>query len=469
MVERLTPAELRTLFLFEDLDDDQLSWLAREGWVRAVDDGVVYSEGEPGVYCYVLLSGAIAMSKRFGRQDVELNRSDRRGVYAGAFHALYGDPKGGYSATMRVIEPSRFFVLEADTMFRMIRAWLPMAVHLIQGVVGGMRRTNSQLGQRERLMALGSLSAGLTHELNNPASAAVEAVASLRERLDAAQRHLDLLADGTLDPETMRLVVGLRREAVAEARRVPVRSPLALSDAQDELSDWLEDHGVADGWDLAPVLVGAGLDVTWAEGVLAAVGAGKLDGVVRWLAYSVDSDALLGEIDDSAKRISSLIGAAKAYSQLDRTPLQLADLHVLLDSTLTVLTRRLAGIEVVRDYDPALPKVEVYAAELNQVWTNIVENAIDAMGGAGTLTVRTGRDRDRALVEFGDTGPGIPPEHRSRVFEPFFTTKPVGEGTGLGLDLAWRVVVDTHHGDLQVVSEPGDTRFRVWLPLRPTD
>ena len=174
----------------------------------------------------------------------------------------------------------------------------------------------------------------------------------------------------------------------------------------------------------------------------------------------------MNEIEDSTTRISTLVGAAKQYSQLDRAPYQVVDVHELLDSTLLMLAGKIPpGINVVKDYDRSLPQIPAYAAELNQVWTNLIDNAVSAMDGTGTLTVRTGLDRDQVLVEFGDTGPGVPPEIRDRIFEPFFTTKPVGEGTGLGLDISWRIVVNKHHGDLSVESAPGDTRFRVRLPV----
>ena len=209
-----------------------------------------------------------------------------------------------------------------------------------------------------------------------------------------------------------------------------------------------------------------GLDTAWLEQAAASVDAAYLDGALRWLAYTVETELLMSEIEDSTTRVSTLVAAAKEYSQLDRAPYQVVDVHDLLDSTLLMLSGKIGkGITVVRDYDRTLPQIPAYASELNQVWTNLIDNAVSAMDGTGTLTVRTTKDRDRLLVEFGDTGPGVPPEIQQRIFEPFFTTKPVGQGTGLGLDISWRIVVNKHHGDLQVESVPGDTRFRVWLPL----
>ena len=234
---------------------------------------------------------------------------------------------------------------------------------------------------------------------------------------------------------------------------------MEASDREDAIADWLDDHGIDGGWDLAPTFVQAGLDAGWLDQVAARVDADTLEGAVRWLNYTVETELLMNEIEDSTTRISTLVGAAKQYSQLDRAPYQVVDVHELLDSTLVDAGRARFGpaSRVVKDYDRTLPQIPAYAAELNQVWTNLIDNAVSAMGGTGTLTVRTGPDGDQVLVEIGDTGPGVPPEIRDRIFEPFFTTKAVGEGTGLGLDISWRIVVNKHHGDLRVESVPGDT------------
>jgi signal transduction histidine kinase len=213
--------------------------------------------------------------------------------------------------------------------------------------------------------------------------------------------------------------------------------------------------------------VAAGLSVEWLEQVRETVGDPMLESALRWLNYTVETELLMNEIEDATTRVSTLVGAAKQYSQLDRAPFQVVDVHDLLSSTLLMLSAKLHGITIVKQYDKTLPKIPAYAAELNQVWTNLIDNAAQAMGGEGTLTIRTAREDDRVLVEIGDTGPGIPRDIQQRIFEPFFTTKPVGEGTGLGLDIAWRIVVKKHHGDLRVESVPGDTRFQVRLPIQP--
>ena len=467
-----TVDELRTLFLFERLSDDQLAWLCREGRTVETAAGPVYVEGEPATGLYVLLSGTVVLFRRLGTDDVEVNRTSMRGAYGGAFFAYLGDrvPQV-YNNSMHAAEPSRFFVLDAAKFAKLMTEWFPMAVHLLEGLFFGVKNMQEAIGQRERLLALGSLSAGLTHELNNPAAAAVRASGSLREHLAGLRGRLSEIASGPHDGTMLAVLLRLQGEAAERVREAPELTALAASDREDEMGDWLEDHDVSDGWQLAPTFVQAGLDTGWLEQAseqLSASSQGECDlaGALRWLADSVETELLLGEITDSITRISALVGAARQYSQLDRAPYQVVDVHELLDSTLIMLADKIGpDVTVVKRYDRSLPRIPCYPAELNQVWTNLIDNAVAAMAGHGTLTVTTSAERDEALIEFADTGPGVPAELRDRIFEPFFTTKPVGQGTGLGLDISWRIVCTRHHGDLRVESVPGDTRFQVRLPL----
>jgi len=466
------PDELRGLFLFEKLSDDQLAWLCREGRVELFEPGRVYAEGDPAACFYVLLSGTVVMSRLVGGDDVEVGRTSSVGVYAGAFNAYLGDrvPQV-YLQSLRVTEPSRFFVLDAAKFAQLMNEWFPMAVHLLEGLFFGQRNTQEAIGQRERLLALGSLSAGLTHELNNPASAAVRATASLRERVAGMRHKLALIAAKPKDPACLTALMRLQEEAAARVAKAPALSPLEAADREDVITDWFDEQGVANAWDLAAVFTQAGLDTAWLDQVAATMadsGAdpADLDSSLRWIGYTVETELLMNEIEDSVTRISTLVGAAKQYSQLDRAPYQVVDVHELLDSTLLMLAAKIGdGITVVKDYDRGLPRIPAYPGELNQVWTNLIDNAVSAMEGTGTLTVRTRGDKDQLLVEFGDTGPGIPADIQGRIFEPFFTTKPVGQGTGLGLDISWRIVVNRHHGDLRVRSVPGDTWLQVRLPI----
>ena len=461
--------ELRTLFLFEKLSDDQLRLLCEHGSIESYDPGLMLAEGDPARCFYSLLDGTLSMSKQVGSDEVEINRTSQRGVYIGAWGSYLGaQTEQRYNATVRVHEPSRFYVLSAEDFSAMMHDWFPMAVHLLEGLFLGSRQRENTVGQRERLLALGSLSAGLTHELNNPAAAAVRATASLRDRVLHMRLKLKTIAGGAWDRTQLETLMDLQTRAAERVAKAPELSALEASDREDALADWFEDHEITDGYQLAPIFVQSGLDIDWLEQVADTVDDGMLGGAVHWLNYTLETELLMNEIEDSATRISTLVSAAKQYSQLDRAPHQLLDVHELIDSTLVMLSRKIGpDVRVVKDYDRSLPDLPVYGAELNQVWTNLIDNALQAMEGRGTLTIRTSRvpDRDVVQVEIGDTGPGIPKDVVGRIYEPFFTTKPVGQGTGLGLDISWRIVVKKHHGDLSVTSDPGDTRFRVTLPM----
>ncbi|MFG2988184.1 ATP-binding protein [Streptomyces sp. NPDC048257] len=465
-----SPQEIASLFLFEKLSPEQLGRLCTEGRVERFEEGPVYAEGAPATCFYVMIGGTVVLSRRVGGDDVEVSRTSQRGVYAGAMQAYLGDQvPQTYTNSMRVTEPTRFFVLPAQSFADIMQEWFPMAAHLLEGLFFGSKNTQRAIGQRERLLALGSLSAGLTHELNNPAAAAVRATATLRERVGMMRHKLAHISQGGYSRETIAGLIEIQERTVERVAKATALSPLEASDREDELADWLDDHGIQEGWRIAPVFVQAGLDTDWLDQVAATVAEEILPSAIGWLNYTVETELLMDEIDDSTTRISHLVDAAKQYSQLDRAPHRSVDVHELLDSTLLMLSGKIGSrVRVVKDYDRSLPDVPAYPAELNQVWTNLIDNAVFAIGstgGEGTLTVRTAREGDRLLVEFRDTGPGIPADIRSRIFDPFFTTKPVGEGTGLGLDISWRIVVSKHHGSLQVESAPGDTRFQVLLPL----
>jgi signal transduction histidine kinase len=466
---RLAPDELRTLFLFADLTDEQVVWIAEHGDVIEVPAGTdMVVEGAPAERFNVLLSGTIVMSRMVGRDNVETTRTDQRGVYFGAvqFYVMDEATKE-YPASVRAITDCTALALPAREFAAEFASWYPMAVHLLEGTRLGMNRGNQVVAERERLLALGKLSAGLTHELNNPAAAAGRAADTLCDKVAGMRANLAMIADGKIAGTQLKKLVMAQDEFVKKVRHAPVLSPLEAADREDELGDWLDERGIEGSWDLAPVFVAGGLGVEDLEAVHAAADETTLEGAIRWLAYTVETESLLREILDATTRISDLVLAAKQYSQMDRAPHRFVDVHEGLDATLVIFGRKLgeeAGIDIVKDYDRTLPLIPAYPAELNQVWTNIIDNAIDAMDGSGTLTVRTGRVDECVFVEIGDTGPGIPPDVRSRIFEPFFTTKPVGHGTGLGLDVSYRVVVTRHHGDLSVRSEPRDTRFRVQLP-----
>lgn len=470
--------ELRTLFLFEHLSDAQLDILCADGHIETFPAGPVCQEGEPATCFYVMLDGELIMSKRSGGVDIQTGSTSQRGVYFGAWSAYVPGEEHIYEASVRLTKPSRCFVLDADAFARFMQSQFPMAVHLLEGHMVGGRRQRQIIGQREKLLALGTITAGLTHQLNNPAAATARAVADLREGVGHMRHKLAMVAEAKFTPEALRVLVNIQDEVaeqVAKSRDNEL-TPLEASDREDQIGDWLEDHGIASAWDYAPTFVEAGLDTDWLERVSALVddvdATASLQGAIGWLKYTIDNELRMNEIAEASKRISALLAGAKQYSQMDRGAYQKADIHELLRSTIMMFGDEI-GIEgkgrpvtLIKDLDKSLPELSCYPGDLNQVWTNIIDNAIQAMDGHGTLTLRTARENEQMIrVEICDDGPGIPEDLIDRIFTPFFTTKPFGEGTGLGLDLAWRIVVEKHGGNLSVQSRPGDTRFIVCLPL----
>jgi signal transduction histidine kinase len=470
--------ELRTLFLFEQLSDEQLDILCVDGHIETFPAGPLLIEGEPATCFYVMIDGELIMSKRSGGIDIQTNRTEQRGVYFGAWSAYVPGEELVYQASVRLTKPSRCFVLDSNHFAKFMQTQFPMAVHLLEGHMVGGRRTSQIIGQREKLLALGTITAGLTHQLNNPAAATARAVAGLRETGGKMRHKLSMLAEGKFSPEALRVLVRIQDEVaeqVAKSRDVEL-SALEASDREDAIGEWLEDHDIVGGWDYAPTFVEAGLDTDWLERILASVdevdATASLQAAVGWLKYTIDNELQMSEIAEASKRISALLAGAKQYSQMDRGAYQSADVHELLRSTIMMFGDKLGHegkgkpVTLIKDMDKSLPEIQCYPGDLNQVWTNIIDNAIQAMNGKGNLTVRTLRENEQMIrVEICDDGPGIPEEIIDRIFTPFFTTKPFGEGTGLGLDLAWRIVVEKHGGNLSVESQPGDTRFSVCLPL----
>lgn len=476
MGQTCLPDELRSLFLFEALDDRQLQVLCDNGYIATFEPGPICTEGDPATCLYVLLEGELVMSKRSSGIDIQTARTSQRGVYCGAWSAYVPGEEHVYEASVRVTEPSRFFVLDADAFAEFMRTEFPMAVHLLEGHRVGGRRQREIVGQREKLLALGTITAGLTHQLNNPAAAAARAVADLREGVGKMRHKLAMLADGQFTPEALRTLISIQDEVtehVAKSTAVEL-SALESSDREEQIGDWLEARGISGAWDWAPTFVEAGLDLDWLQRVEASLDdvdcSATLQGALGWLKYTIDTELRMNEIADASKRISALLAGAKQYSQMDRDEYQTANVHELIHSTVKTIFGGKVGkdkpIDMVWDKDTSLPELHCYPGDLNEVWSNLIDNAIQAMDGRGTLTIRTARHNDDMVrVEICDDGRGIRADHIDRIFTPFFTTKAFGEGTGLGLDLARRIVVEKHHGDIRVESAPGDTRFIVLLPL----
>jgi signal transduction histidine kinase len=455
----MRPDDLRPLPIFDGLTDAQLAELADGGAEVRIEPGVeLFREGEHADAWWVLVDGAIDLVRRVGREDTVVARMDVPGRWAGGFRAW--DEHGVYLATGRGAAPGRVLRVPAAVLRERSNAWFPFGGHLIQGLYHTARSIESTVRQRESLVTLGTLAAGLAHEINNPATAATRAVDALEDAAAALLGSLGRLARDEVSPGQLAALDGLRQELAPPADL----DALERADREQALSSWLTRHGVERAWTLAPALAAAGADLGWCERAAAVLEGPALAPGLEWVASAASVAALLGEVRESTRRISELVAAVRSYSQLDRAAMQRVDVTEGLDSTLTMLGHKLDGITVVRDYGPDLPAVEAYPGELNQVWTNLIDNAVDAMDGAGTLRLTTRADGDGVAVEVADTGPGMPPEVAARAFEPFFTTKEVGSGTGLGLDIARRIVEERHAGAITITSHPGETVLRVRLP-----
>ena len=455
--------ELRPLSIFDGLTDAQLAELAEGGTEVVVEPGVdLFREGEPADFWWLLVEGAIDLVRRAGREDTVVARMDVPGRWAGGFRAW--DEHGVYLATGRGVAPGRVLRVPAGVLRDRSNAWFPFGGHLIQGLYRTARSIESTARQRESLATLGTLAAGLAHEINNPASAAGRAVDALETACGALVASVGRLARGELPPERFAALDALRQELTAQGADL---DPLDRADREQALASWLTSRGVKGAWTIAPALAAAGADLGWCERAATVLEGAALESGLEWLSSTLSVTTLLGEVKESTRRISELVAAVRSYSQLDRAALQPTDVAGGLDSTLVILRPKLGdGVTVVREYGDDVPLVEAYAGELNQVWTNLIDNALDAMDGTGTLRMTTRADTDGVVVEIADTGPGMPPEVAARAFDAFYTTKEVGRGTGLGLDIARRIVTERHGGTIAIDSRPGQTVLRVRLPLR---
>jgi signal transduction histidine kinase len=458
----VTRADLQAVPLFDGLSDEQLDALLDAGEEVPVGTGdLLFREGEHADAWWVLLEGSLELSRHSGREDVVVGRMDVPGRWAGGFRAW--DENGVYLATARGREPGRVLRVPSDRLRAFADTWFPFAAHLVAGLYGTARSIEATARQRSALVTLGTLAAGLAHEINNPAAAATRSAADLEQSCDALLEALQAMAGRAVTSEQFTALDALRREL-----EPPTALPDALeqADREEALGDWLGAHGVDRAWEIASTLVAAGADLAWCERVAQAVPAGAVGPGLAWVGATVDVAALLRQVRESTRRVSELVAAVKAYSQMDRASLQRVDVRDGLESTLLVMGPRLRdGVSVVRDWGADVPAVEGLPGELNQVWTNLVDNAVDAMGGSGTLTVTTRAEEGSVVVSVHDTGPGLDAESLERAFEAFYTTKEVGRGSGLGLDIARRIVVERHGGTIEVDSRPGDTTFRVRLPV----
>jgi signal transduction histidine kinase len=458
----VTLDELRRVPLFADLSEDDLERLYQMAKTVSIPAGaLVFEEGSSGDALYVVLDGELEVSKRQSGQDVVL-AVRRAGEFIGEMSLLEQAPR---SASVRTLRESRLLMIN-QAAFETLLSCSPSAhLTMLRTVTSRLRSTESMLVQSEKMAALGTLAAGLAHELNNPAAAIRRSAAQLSDTLAERERSATELGALT-DPRQIE-VVSAMQEAVKRTAAPAPSDPLSLSDQESELQEWFEDRGVEQAWELAPVLVSFGWGTDDLEQLSEHFSTAQLPVVVRWLAAGSSVYGLLEEVEKSAEEISEIVKAVKTYSYLDQAPIQEVDIRESLENTLVILRPKIkAGISITRDYADDVPRIEAYGSELNQVWTNIINNAVEAMQGEGELVLRTYTEDGGVAVEIIDNGPGIPPEVQPRIFEPFFTTKAPGDGTGLGLHIAYNIVVHKHHGQVGVASKPGKTRFRVVLPVQ---
>jgi signal transduction histidine kinase len=447
-------AALRSLALFNGLADDQLDrlWSAGSEWPFENGD-VPFREGTPADFWWVLLDGSLSLVRRVGHQETELGVMSNPGQWAGGFQAW--DAHGVYMATARGVTPGRLLRVPAEALGEVAREWFPFGVHLISGLVNTVRSIEAKARQRESLVALGTLAAGLAHEINNPASAATRAVDALDQATETLLSSLRRLGESSMSAEQFVALDTMRR---------------GIADREEELSEWLVGHDVDRDWVIAPPFAAAGAGVELFDRVAAGLEPGQLEAGLEWVGSSLTVVSLLGEIREATHRVSELVAAVRSYSQLDRALVQQTDVTEGLESTLVMLGHKLrGGVTVVRDYADDVPVVEAIPGELNQVWTNLIDNAVDAMDGVGTLRISVRGVEEGVVVEIADDGPGVAADVAAHAFEPFFTTKDVGKGTGLGLDISRRIVVERHGGDISLESRDGGAVVVVRLPLRPAE
>ena len=459
----LTVADLRPIDLFDDLSDDELQRWVDVAQVHAAEPGEVIAEaGEPPPGFHLLLEGTIRMARvEDGR--AELVATHIAPTWMGAIAVLTENP---YSVRMQCDTPCQLALIPPDAFLELVLSQRAVHRRILRQFGPVMSRITAMEQNRERLASLGTMAAGLAHELNNPAAAAERAAAALAEALEVLGSVIGHFVESGIERAEAERLVALQRQAVRSASERGALGALDAADAEDEVLEALEELDVPEPWRLAEPLATAGVDRAWLHEVASLAGPGT-GAALSWVAATLTARGLAEELRESAERMSHLVGAVKTYAYMDRGELVEVDLHEGLETTLVILGHKLkqTAIDVQRDYDGELPKVTVRGSELNQVWTNLLDNAIDALGETGTLTITTRRDGDCALVEIADDGRGIPQEVLDCVFDPFFTTKGVGKGTGLGLDTARRIVVDRHRGSITAESEPGRTVFRVSLPL----
>jgi signal transduction histidine kinase len=450
--------------LFAQLDDSQRACFSTGTEIRVKAGETLIRDGDPADFFYVMLEGELRVTKYYGDQEIFLGE-----VVPGEFFAeieiLLDVPNW---ALIRAVADSRLFCLPRAGFWDLLRCSPPVAREIMRTLATRLRNLESYSQEREKLIQLGAMAAGLAHELNNPATAARCAAADLRQSVEKVQEYACELNE-SLSAEQWQQLVAISQEAVRCSASQPKLNPLEQSDREEAIECWLDAQNIAEAWELAPALVNARVDQEELEALKRTVPAQDLEKAVHWLTANVTTRDLIKSITHSTERISELVRAVKSYSFMDQAPWQEIDVHEGIENTLIILGHKLKNVTVTRDFDRTLPRLCAYGGELNQVWTNLIDNAIYAVGGKGRIDVRTRRAGEFFLVEIADNGGGIPPEAQPHIFfVPFFTTKG-GSGTGLGLVISHRIITERHHGKIDFSTGPNGTQFNVRLPFESSE
>ncbi len=458
---------LKKVDLFAELSDEDLIEICSTVSEMLLPKGeMLFAEGDKGDKAYIIKEGQLEIIKQAGGREMLLAVRGESSVI-GELALLEEGPR---SATVRARVPTTLIIIPKDTLDDLLDASPSAARALLQTVLARWRGTQAHLRQSEKMAQLGTLSAGIAHELNNPAAAVKRgadhmgfALAPLAETQAKLSRH-------DFSPSQQATVHELTIQAQVCAARDSTFGALDRSNREAEVEDWLDEFGIEEPWDLAPALVDLSLDTEKIAELSSQFELTEFEDILRCIVALYQAHSLLREIGQGAGRISEIVKALKSYSYLDQAPIQSVDIHEGLNNTLVILRHKLKqGVEVKRNYAEHLPHIEGYGSELNQVWTNILDNAIDALDGEGVIAISTRQEENHVVIEIEDNGPGIPEEIQPRIFDAFFTTKPPGKGTGLGLNISYNIVVDKHRGDIRLFSKPGSTCFQVWLPLNFED
>jgi signal transduction histidine kinase len=458
---------LRKVDLFAELPEEDLNAICGSVTeVRLKDNELLFAEGDRGHRAFIIEEGQLEIIKKTGEREVLL-AVRQVGDVIGEMALLEEAPR---MASVRARGSAKLLTISKETLDNLLATSASAAWAMLKTVLNRWRGTQAQLRQSEQMAQLGTLTAGVAHELNNPAAAVKRGADQMMLALTPFSETQAALSRFEFSPEQQAKIGELKTLTQTRTAEDNVLDALERNDQEGELEDWLYDAEIEDPWDIAPTLVDLGLTTEDLAALRHEFSADELDSILRWAIATHQAHSLLREIGQGAGRISEIVKALKSYAYLDQAPVQPVDIHEDLNNTLIILRHKLKqGIEVKRDYAPSLPMVEAYGSELNQVWTNILDNAVDALEGEGVITLRTRSEDDWVVVEIQDDGPGIPEKIRTRIFDAFFTTKPPGKGTGLGLNISYNIVVYKHRGDIRVYSKPGFTCFQIWLPVNFTD